>query len=291
MKKKIIILLTVLIIVFLMVFLIIKLNGKNPDELVLYGNIEIRQADVGFRVEGRVKKLFREEGDEVKKGELLAIIDDTTYSARYKKSLSDIEQYRAQSINSNSIYQMHKFLCAEGTTSKERCSEILKDKDESIAKLKSEINQNKIYKDDLDNTKIYAPNDGIITTRIVEEGTVVGAQNPVYTISLNNPVWIRAYVSEKNLGNISYGMKALVLTDSIDPITKEKRKYEGKIGYISPVAEFTPKTVQTEELRTDLVYRIRIYVDKKDQYLRQGMPTTVIINLKQGKGNDKRNRD
>ena len=79
MKKKIIILLAVLIIVFLIVFLIIKLNRKNPDELVLYGNIEIRQADVGFRVEGRVKKLFREEGDEVKKGELLAIIDDTTY--------------------------------------------------------------------------------------------------------------------------------------------------------------------------------------------------------------------
>lgn len=291
MKKKIIILLAVFLIAFLIVFLIIKLNRKNPDELVLYGNIEIRQADVGFRVEGRVKKLFREEGDEVKKGELLAIIDDTTYSAKYKKSLADIEQYRAQSINSNSIYQMYKLLCAEGTTSKERCSEILKDKDESIAKLKSEINQNKIYKDDLDNTKIYAPNDGIITTRIVEEGTVVGAQNPVYTISLNNPVWIRAYVSEKNLGNINYGMKALVLTDSIDPISKEKRKYEGKIGYISPVAEFTPKTVQTEELRTDLVYRIRIYVDKKDQYLRQGMPTTVIIKLKQGKENDKRSRD
>lgn len=281
MKKNILIITAIILIVALVVFIFLKLNKKDPNELTLYGNIEIRQADLGFRVEGRITKLYREEGDEVKKGDLLAAMDDTVYRARYEKSLADIQQYSALSKNSNSIYEMHKQLCIDGTTSKERCSEILKDKNENRAKLESEIKQNKIYKDDYDNTKIYAPNDGIITTRIVEEGTVVGASNPVYTLSLNKPVWIRVYVSEENLGNISYGMKAQVISDTTDPKTKQNRTYEGTIGYISPVAEFTPKTVQTEELRTDLVYRIRVYVDKTDKFLRQGMPVSVKINLKQ----------
>lgn len=269
----------------------LKLNKKDPSELTLFGNIEIRQADLSFRVEGRVMKLFKEEGDEVKKGELLALMDDVTYKAKYEKSLADIRRYKAQSANYYSIYKRHRALCADGTTSKERCDEILKDKNESRAMLESEIKQSKIYKDDWDNTKIYAPNDGIVTTRVVEEGMVVGLANPVYTISLNRPVWIRAYVGEENLGNIKYNMKATVLTDTTDPHTGEKRKYEGRIGYISPVAEFTPKTVQTEELRTDLVYRIRVYVDKTDKYLRQGMPTTIIIDLKQKDENGRGSTD
>jgi HlyD family secretion protein len=100
-------------------------------------------------------------------------------------------------------------------------------------------------------------------------------------VNKSEPVWVRAYVNEKDLGNIAYGMKARILTDSKDPLTGKRREYSGRIGYISPVAEFTPKTVQTQDLRTDLVYRIRVYADEIDGFLRQGMPTTVKINLKE----------
>ena len=279
--KKILIALAVILLIFLIVFIYLKLNKKNPDILTLYGNIEIRQVDLGFRVEGRVKKLLKEEGDEVKKGELLAILDDITYRAKYEKSLQDINLYKAQSENAYLIYKRNIELCADGTTSKQDCDNFIRNKKASYAKVESEKKQNRIYKDDWDNTKIYAPNDGIVTTRIVEEGAVVNISTPVYTISLNKPVWIRTYVSERDLGNIKYNMKAQVLTDTIDPKTGKKREYQGRIGYISPVAEFTPKTVQTQELRTDLVYRIRVYVDEGDKFLRQGMPTTVKINLRQ----------
>ena len=279
--KKILIALAVILLIFLIVFIYLKLNKKNPDILTLYGNIEIRQVDLGFRVEGRVKKLLKEEGDEVKKGELLAILDDITYRAKYEKSLQDINLYKAQSENADLIYKRNIELCVDGTTSKQDCDNFIRNKKASYAKVESEKKQNRIYKDDWDNTKIYAPNDGIVTTRIVEEGAVVNISTPVYTISLNKPVWIRTYVSERDLGNIKYNMKAQVLTDTIDPKTGKKREYQGRIGYISPVAEFTPKTVQTQELRTDLVYRIRVYVDEGDKFLRQGMPTTVKINLRQ----------
>ncbi len=279
--KKILITLVVTVLIFLIVFIYLKLNKKNPNILTLYGNIEIRQVDLGFRVEGRVKKLLKEEGDEVKKGELLAILDDVTYRAKYEKSLHDINLYKAQSENADLIYKRNIKLCVDGTTSKQDCDGFIRNKKASYAKVESEKKQNRIYKDDWDNTKIYAPNDGIVTTRIVEEGAVVNISTPVYTISLNKPVWIRTYVSERDLGNIKYNMKAQVLTDTIDPKTGKKREYQGRIGYISPVAEFTPKTVQTQELRTDLVYRIRVYVDEGDKFLRQGMPTTVKINLRQ----------
>lgn len=95
-----------------------------------------------------------------------------------------------------------------------------------------------------------------------------------------HPVWIRAYVNETDLGNIKYGMKVKVLTDTINPNTGEQRVYDGQIGYISPVAEFTPKTVQSTDIRTSLVYRIRVYIQDTDEFLRQGMPTTIKIDLK-----------
>jgi HlyD family secretion protein len=103
---------------------------------------------------------------------------------------------------------------------------------------------------------------------------VVNFGDPVYTLSILSPVWVRAYVSEPELGLIYPGMAAEVYTD-----THGGPVYTGHIGFISPVAEFTPKTVETTKLRTDLVYRLRVYADNPDQGLRQGMPVTVKLKL------------
>ena len=67
-------------------------------------------------------------------------------------------------------------------------------------------------------------------------------------------------------------MRALVYTD-----TNPNKPYEGQVGFISPIAEFTPKQVQTRELRTDLVFRLRVVITKPDKFLRQGMPVTVKL--------------
>ena len=136
--KKILITLIVIVLIFLIVFIYLKLNKKNPNILTLYGNIEIRQVDLGFRVEGRVKKLLKEEGDEVKKGELLAILDDVTYRAKYEKSLHDINLYKAQSENADLIYKRNIELCADGTTSKQDCDGFIRNKKASYAKVESE---------------------------------------------------------------------------------------------------------------------------------------------------------
>lgn len=136
-----------------------------------------------------------------------------------------------------------------------------------LAELKAQL---KTYEYNLSQATLVAPEDGVIRSRLLEPGDMAAPSVPVYMIGITSPKWVRAYVAEDRLGDIHEGMKAKVYTDS-DP----SHPIEGQVGYISNTAEFTPKTVQTEELRTALVYEVRIYVQDPDNKLRMGMPATV----------------
>ncbi|HEX6549636.1 MAG TPA: efflux RND transporter periplasmic adaptor subunit [Gammaproteobacteria bacterium] len=138
----------------------------------------------------------------------------------------------------------------------------------------------KLAEKNLADASLYAPDNGVIQTRILEPGDMASPQRPVYTLALVNPVWVRAYVAESDLGRIHAGMPAHVTSDSY-PDTQ----YDGWIGYISPTAEFTPKSVETTELRSSLVYEVRVYVCNPQNQLRLGMPVTVTVLL-----NDTRTR-
>ena len=278
MKKRAIVAILILLIIAAAVYLLTK-KKPNPDELTLYGNIEIRQVDLSFQVPGQISLMLKEEGDSVKKGELVALLDDRDYKSNLEKAAADVLKTSALSKDASSKYARQAPLCADSTVSKQECDTLLNTKNKTKADYDSAVAQKTFAKNQLDYTKIYAPDDGTVTVRVQEPGATVNKGQIVYTIAKTKPVWIRAYVNESDLGNIKYSMKARVLTDSKDPKTGQNREYEGRIGYISPVAEFTPKTVESTDLRTDLVYRIRVYVDEIDDFLRQGMPTTIKINL------------
>lgn len=124
----------------------------------------------------------------------------------------------------------------------------------------------------LADSKLHSPSDGIIRTRILEVGDMASPQTPVYTIALTNPIWVRAYIDEPDLGHIHPGMVATIHTDSYPGKT-----YRGWVGYISPTAEFTPKSVETPEVRSDLVYQVRVFVCNPRDELRLGMPATVTL--------------
>ena len=104
-----------------------------------------------------------------------------------------------------------------------------------------------------------------------ERGAIVAAGAPVYTLTLTDPIRIRAWIAEPDLGRIAPGQAVQVTTD-----TRPDRPYDGRIGFISPTAEFTPRAVQTEELRARLVYRLHVIVEVGDG-LHQGMPVTVRV--------------
>lgn len=277
MKKFVLILILILVICGTYVYF--YRHKPNPDEITLYGNIEIRQVDLGFRVEGKIAKMLVEEGDYVKKGQILAYLDDVNYKARYEKSLADISVAKALYANAVQQYEKNIPLCADGTTSKIECEKLLNTRNLSKASLESMIAASKDAGKNFIDTKILAPEDGIIMTRVQEPGAVIEPSMPIYTMAKIKPIWVRVYIPEDKLANIKYGMKANIFTDTINPKTGEHRQYTGWVGYISPVAEFTPKTVETTDLRTDLVYRVRVYVYEVDEYLRQGMPVTVKFDL------------
>ncbi len=128
---------------------------------------------------------------------------------------------------------------------------------------------------DLKDASLYAPADGVIQDRILEVGDMASPQKPVFTLALTDPLWVRAYISEPDLGKIQEGMKVVVETDSFPD-----KQYSGWIGFISPTAEFTPKAVETEEVRTKLVYQVRVFVDNPNGELRLGMPVTARVQLK-----------
>ncbi|MFZ2884442.1 secretion protein HlyD [Nitrosomonas europaea] len=126
----------------------------------------------------------------------------------------------------------------------------------------------------LADTELFAPSDGTVIARIREPGSMVVSQSAVYNLSLDKPVYVRAYIGETALGRIAPGTPVQVRSDS------SKKIYHGQIGFISPRAEFTPKTVETTDLRTDLVYRLRIVVSDADAALRQGMPITIEVDTR-----------
>lgn len=124
----------------------------------------------------------------------------------------------------------------------------------------------------LGDTTLAAPSAGTLSTRALEPGAIVQPGATVLTLSLDRPVWVRAFVDEPNMGLVVPGTEVEIFTDS-----RPNKPYRGTIGFVSPRAEFTPKNVETQSLRTSLVYRLRIVVSDPDSFLRQGMPVTVLL--------------
>ena len=122
--------------------------------------------------------------------------------------------------------------------------------------------------------ELRAPANGVIRSRLLEVGDMASPSTPVFKLSLLDKKWVRAYVKERDLGRIYEGQSARVYIDS-----QKDKPIAGQVGYIADTAEFTPKTVQTDELRTALVYEVRVYVDDEANVLRLGMPATVKIDL------------
>jgi HlyD family secretion protein len=305
-------------------FLYRQYAGTRQDKLILHGNVDIRQVNTGFRVSGRLKEMKFEEGDQVRAGEMIALLDDGPYQdqvhlaeamvaqaqASYTKMVNgfrpeEIDQARAQLAQARANYenalrtfdredkllQTHVISQSDydaATSSRDSLKaqvqsaqanlnlELAGNRVEDINNAKAQLDNAQANLDsakrNLADTQLQAPVDGVVITRAVEPGTIVATSTIVYSICQTTPVWIRTYVGERDLGRVYPGMKALIYND-----TRPDQPYTAQVGFISPVAEFTPKNVETRELRADLVYRLRVVLDKPDRYVRQGMPVTLQL--------------
>lgn len=152
---------------------------------------------------------------------------------------------------------------------------------EDIAQAEAQLRANEarlaFARQQLRDAELFAPIAAVVRTRLLEPGDMATPQKPVFSLAITDPKWVRAYVSDPDLGKVHPGMAAAVTVDSFPD-----RRFDVWVGFISPIAEFTPKTVQIEELRTSLVYEIRVFVKDPRGELRLGMPATVHLPLDQG---------
>ncbi len=302
----------------------------SANELVLYGNVDIRQVQLAFNGSERIVKMLAQEGDKVSKGQMVAVLDvhrlkqavarsegqvhaQKEVVARLeagsrpeeiRKARADVESARAEASNAKLKYDRLAPVVPKGGASQQQMDDAKAEADASEGKLKAaqEILNLAIAgprKEDIGAAKatlktyeaelalsnreltdayLYAPEDGIIQNRITEPGDMASPQKPVYTVALTNPLWVRAYVAEPDLGKIWQGMAAQVGTDSYPG-----KRYRAWVGFISPTAEFTPKSVETPQLRSSLVFQVRVYVCNPQDELRLGMPATVTIPLNQSR--------
>lgn len=302
------------------------LRNHDPatQESILYGNVDIREVALAFRVSGRVAEVKVDEGASVRQGDTLATLDAeplqnslraseamlaalTSRNALLHKGhrSEDIEQAKArhQSVRAALTEAERQLarqqqLVPEGAGSQRALDAAQSMRDQAAAQVKvaqeqvqlltSGFRKEEIAESDaqlaqaratLDSAKLAlrdatlsAPSDGVILTRAVEKGAMVQSGSPAFSLSLTKPVWARAYVNEPQLGRYATGTKVVLHTD-----TRPEKPYHGVVGFVSPSAEFTPKAVETADLRTSLVYRLRIVVDDPDAQLRQGMPVTVRL--------------
>jgi HlyD family secretion protein len=301
-------------------------NQQRSDQLVLYGNVDLRQADLPFNASERVLEVVAQEGDHVKKGQLLARLDPTRIEPQVAKAEADVAAEQqvvnrlragnrpeeiaqakanvlsAQADGANARRQYDRLAELSRTSSGRAVSQqdidsaraaldvadarvavnrkaldlqVAGPRKEDIAQaeaqLRSDEAQLALLRRQLADMELHAPIDGVVRSRLVEPGEITSPQKTAFTLAITDPKWVRAYIAERDLTKVREGTTASVTTDGFPS------SFAGWVGFISPVAEFTPKTVQTEELRSSLVYEIRVFVKDPDDKLRLGMPATVHL--------------
>ena len=320
-RKRQVVLLAVLILAVVAGGTLWYRHSTRVQPLILYGNVDLREAQLAFNASERIQELRAEEGSRVKKGDVLARLNTKTLELAIAKCKADIRVQQAlldkavtgsrpeeidevqsavrvaqaQADNTAKTYHRMESLFASGAVSQQtrddaaasfkaaaaslQNAEATRDKavngsraediEAQQATLDSLKEQLKTYEYDLTQATLTAPQDGVIRSRLLEVGDMASPSKPVYLLSIDTKKWIRVYVPETRLGELHAGKKAQVKIDSLG------KTLPGTVGFISGTAEFTPKSVQTEELRTALLYEVRVLVEDPDDVLRLGMPATV----------------
>ncbi len=294
------------------------------DPLVLYGNVDLRQAALPFNDVGRIAAVLVEEGSLVRKGQVLARLDTSRLEPQVAQARArvaaqqaallqlkngsrpeEIAQARANlasakadAENAQAQYARRRALAASSAGSRQdldiaraaaevaaakvRVAESALDlavagpRAEEIAQAEAQLRGGEaelaLIRQQLVDAELVAPFDAVVRSRLMEPGEMASPTRPVLSLATRGTKWVRAYVSEPGLGHIRSGTRATIVSDSFPD-----RPLDGWVGFISPVAEFTPKAVQTEDLRTSLVYEVRVFVEDPEDRLRVGMPATVRL--------------
>ena len=285
--------------ILLTAIILISCN-KNSEKADAYGNFEATEITVSSESNGKIEFLNVEEGEQLKKGSLVGLIDTLqlhynreqlkasieTVQSKSTSVLSQInvlnEQLQTAKIEQTRIQNMY----AENAATKRQIDEIdgkVKVIEKQISSVQTQnapiLNEIKSIKvqiekldDQIKKSKISNPVDGTVLTKYAEPSEITAFGKPLYKIANLNEMELRVYVTETQLAQIKIGQKVTVAIDA----DNDTKKYEGNITWISAQAEFTPKVIQTKEERANLVYAVKVAL-KNDGSLKIGMPAEVWL--------------
>jgi HlyD family secretion protein len=293
----------------LLPLVLIGCSGNDKDTIEASGTIEGTDINIGAEVGGRVAQLRVDEGSRVAVGDTLLVIDDTEYQIQLRQALAnlasfasayhlalsgsrteDVLQAQAAFQNAEGDYQRMKTLLASQTITQKQYDDAYARyvaADQTLRKLKTglrpeEIEGARVRRDyaaaqadllrkKVRDCRIVSPSAGTVTLRGVEPGELVTPGMTVLRLTYLDRVKLTIYVNETALGRLNLGQPAKVSIDAFS------RQFDGSVTYISPVAEFTPKNVQTKEERTKLVFGVKIEIDNSDHALKPGLPADARI--------------
>jgi HlyD family secretion protein len=275
MKKRLIIA-GIVLIAGIAVMLSIRLrDSSDQGALMLSGNVEVTEVNIGFKMPGRVQGLYTDEGRTVAKGEKLAILDSAEFESMVNQSKASVQNAEAQYEKARRDFERFTILYRDGVIASQQMDAAKAAYEVAVSQLRLSRAARQTADVKLKDAVIYAPLNGVVLRKNIEEGETVGAGTMVYTIGdLDNP-WVKVYVKEDKLGRVKLGQRADVTTD-----TYPGKVYEGTVTTISSEAEFTPKNVQTREERVKLVFGVKVSVKNVNSELKPGMPADVRILFK-----------
>lgn len=266
MKKKIIPLAVVVLLLVgaTLYFEVFRGLGGNSLRIEGTGTIEVTEIEISSKIAGRVADLPRNEGETVKKGDLVVKLEYDELSAQRFSARANFE-------NATRNFTRVRDLYGTGSVSKRD----LDNAEAAYRVAKAAYNQ---VNATIDNAVIYAPIGGIVLDTNLEVGEMAFPGTPILTLADLTRPWMYLYVNEKKLGLVKIGQKVKIYIDSFPG-----KAYQGKVVSISNKAEFTPKTVQTKEERVKLVFAVKVAIDNPDLSLKPGMPADAEIILQEKK--------
>ena len=299
-----------IILFVLILFVFIGCSDQNDRQIKASGTIEATEVIVSAKVGGEVLKILVNEGSRVVKGDTLAIIDKSDLEIQYEQARANVTAAEAQYKLAVLGSREEDIVQAEATLKNaeddlRRSEELFKERSisqkqvedvrtryvlakQSYDKLKrglrpEEIESAKGKRDaavaqlrsiskKINDTYIIAPTSGVVTQKGIEEGETILPNASVFKISYLDRVFLMIYVSEVELAKIKLNQKASVFIDGMPG-----KAFPGTVIYTSPIAEFTPKNIQTKDDRTKLVFGVKIEISNPEHVLKAGMPADAVI--------------
>jgi HlyD family secretion protein len=275
MKKRLLIA-GIVLIVGVAAALFIKFgNSRDQNTLVLSGNVEATEVNMGFKIPGRIQRLYTDEGRTVTKGEKIATLDSAEFESMVNQNKASVQNAEAQFEKARRDSERATQLYRDGAIASQQMDVAKTAYEVAESQLRLSRASLRTVEIKLTDATMYAPLSGVVLRKNSEEGETIGAGQMVFSIGDLESPWVRVYVKEDRLGSVKLGQKAEVTVDSFPG-----KEYEGTVTTISSEAEFTPKNVQTREERVKLVFGVKVSVKNVNAELKPGMPADVKIILK-----------